>query len=546
MSKWFSRINPFTGEVASGNGEIEVDGRPIGMGHMQDWYGGRHVMVKGENDWPTLIDVDTKDRTVIERIGAKQIAAGGGIWSTSEGGVWVSISRQGEIARIVEHGRNEDRSLFIVTPQGAHPIVEHDDIHYCRIENGHVVWARFGRGQRRSVWGCRPGGQPELLQLFTGDELLGVPVWTPSGMWVVIQTHMGFRVAPWEHAAGRDKRGSIIITGNDNNLNPDAMWTPYGLAIACNTHDGRSPFENGRFIVDQSIMDDLMTPAPPIDPPPPPPEKQTMELPREIRETYEKVSMKFPTLLQSTNDDDRRVVNRRAIATIRRRHKGEGPLDGSRYVCKNEHRGEWGVDSKDSQGYVAPEFGRPEHGREMNMFMFDMVDGNKRVVHPHPIKSHNRTDDPPNLKAYVLIPQGEDDKDWLEEDGPIEPPDPVEPGEPQPIARSKKHAWWRGDTENRDDCNHPMTDGTDCDRGKDDPIHDVQEPEPEPEPELQRHAFKGLLARCTFPKCGRAKTDPIHTTVEPDPKPTPTVDYEKKSLENQAEIIRLLKLAVGE
>jgi hypothetical protein len=287
-----------------------------------------------------------------------------------------------------------------------------------------------------------------------------------------------------------------------------------------------------------------------VEPPPPPPdpepEKKNMELPRDIRDTYEKVCEKFPALLQSKSDDDRRVLNRRAVATIRRRHRGTGELDGLRYVCKNEHRGAWDVDSKDSQGYVDRRVDASDHGREMDMHMFDMVDGTKRVVHPHPIKSHNRTDNPPNLTAYVLIPEGEDDKDWLEEDGPVDPP-PPDPGDTDtPIGRDVKHKWWRGDDEPRQDCNRNMTDGGDCDRFPDDPIHDVAEPEPEPEPELPKHAFKGLLTKCTFPKCGRAKTDPIHTTVTPDPKPTPTGDYEKKSLENQAEIIRLLKLAVGE
>lgn len=278
-------------------------------------------------------------------------------------------------------------------------------------------------------------------------------------------------------------------------------------------------------------------PPPVIDPPPP--EKPKMEMPREIRETYEKVATKFIALHRGT-DRERAEANKRGVQTIRARHKGTGPLDGSRYVCKSEHNTGWDAASKDATGYVAPEFGKPVHGREMDMFMFDMISGTSRTVNAHPITSDNREKNNPT--AYVLIPE---DKDWLEEDGPVDPPDPVDPGDTDtPIAHDVKHEWWRGDDEPRQDCNREMIGGGQCDRFPNDPIHDVAEPEPEPE--LPKHAYKGLLAKCTFPKCGRPKTDPIHTTVEPDPKPTPVGDYEKKSLENQAEIIRLLKLAVGE
>jgi hypothetical protein len=256
----------------------------------------------------------------------------------------------------------------------------------------------------------------------------------------------------------------------------------------------------------------------PVDPP-----EAGMELPKAIYDTYKAVAEKFITLHRSPNDRDRAEANRRGVSTIRRRHRGQGALDGRRYVCKTEHRNEWTSDSKDAIGYIPPEFADLDeirHNTELDMHMFDMINGTSRTVNSHPIKSHNRTDDPPNPTAYALIPE---DKDWLAEDT-----DPVDPGngdqEPAPIARTKKHVWWRGDTENRDDCNHPMTDGGDCDRGKDDPIHAVVVEEPKPVCSIEYP--NGARGNC--PACDNAKSKhDVLVIDEPDPAYHEPVPHKK-------------------
>ena len=150
-----------------------------------------------------------------------------------------------------------------------------------------------------------------------------------------------------------------------------------------------------------------------------------MDLPRPIYDTWKAVADKFKDLHRA-DDDARRLATRRAVQTIRARHRGgEGVLDGSRYCCKTQHAS-LQAQSKDALAFVPD--GPVEHGASATMFMFDMIHGTSRETNPFPVTAHNHEEQPPNPKAFILLgpwPEG-DAFDWLE-GTPVPPVDPPEP-----------------------------------------------------------------------------------------------------------------------
>ena len=162
-----------------------------------------------------------------------------------------------------------------------------------------------------------------------------------------------------------------------------------------------------------------------------------MELPREIYNTWKAVADKFSHLHKSRDDDDRRLATRFGVQTIRARHKGVGVLDGKRYVCKTEHSN-LAAQSKDTLGFVPIEEGVVEHGRLVNMHMFDMINGTTRETNAHPVHSHNFEELPPNPDGYILLmwPEG-DAYDWLEGIVPVEP----EPDKPDTEPEKDIEGW---------------------------------------------------------------------------------------------------------
>jgi hypothetical protein len=272
VNGWFSRINAQTGQVASGAGEVFVDGRSLGFGHLSDWFDGQTLLVKGHGDRPTLINVHTGERQELTDYAVNQAAGGGGSWMGTGGSViWCAVSRTGERAWIEERGGNDDRSLFV----DGLPIVQFQPINYCRISDGYVTWSFFARG-KREVWGKRPGHGPERLNVFSGDSLFAVPVLTSLGPFVVVQSHTALHVAPWG-----ENRGTLIATGNDKNFHPDAAWTPQGLLVVWNDDRG----EQGRQFIDLTKRDSLeldVVPSTPLPIPPviaPDPEIPVPDLP---------------------------------------------------------------------------------------------------------------------------------------------------------------------------------------------------------------------------------------------------------------------------
>jgi hypothetical protein len=288
MNGWFSRINAQTGQVASGAGEVFVDGRSLGFGHLFDWFDAQTLLVKGHGDRPTLINIHTGERQELTDYAVNQAAGGGGSWMGTGGSViWCAVSRTGERAWIEERGgSNDDRSLFV----DGLPIVQFQPINYCRIDAGYVTWSFFARG-KREVWGKRPGHGPERLNVYSGDSLFAVPVLTSLGPFVVVQSHTALHVAPWG-----ENRGTLIATGNDKNFHPDAAWTPQGLLVVWNDDRG----EQGRQFIDLTRRDTLelgVVPSNPLPIPPvitPDPEPISMKLDPRVRALLIQFAAKFP------------------------------------------------------------------------------------------------------------------------------------------------------------------------------------------------------------------------------------------------------------
>ena len=274
------------------------------------------------------------------------------------------------------------------------------------------------------------------------DQQTGEPV---LGDWTYNDLHPfaianGVKLGEWtkhgDVVAGQFGYYAAIQLGNEFYLFPDANGTPLrGCTFVRFNREGNNlavAFISGGashlyWLTRDEITrlprwtDDAPappTPTPPLPPPPPPPESTTMELPKPIYDTYKAVAEKFASLHASPNDDDRREAHRRGVQTIRARHRGEGELDGTRYVVKSEHAS-LGSPTKDALGFV-DDGESIEVGRLVKMHMFDMIGGSSRSVNKHPIHSHNFAEG--NEEAYITELVA---KDWLAGEVP-------EPGEPEP------------------------------------------------------------------------------------------------------------------
>lgn len=384
-----------------------------------------------------------------------------------DGSTWIkdgfasTIADDGYLAYLTGH---DTPAQTVVRDEFGHVYDSGAPMEYPNASRQGVVWTKYtGRDQHsKETWGAQRGGAKQRLHASgVLTEFGPISVDTPrNGLWVAAFRHDGVVLYPWGSTVGY-----FYLSTNARAVH--AKWDPVTnrIYVVWNRPDGTL----------EERRQDLSLPRVPLElvapPPPPPPQGNAMELPREIHETYRQVAEKFADLHRSSNDRDRAEANARGVATIRARHRGTGPLDGLRYVCKSEHANGWAASSKDALGYVNDRVDASAHGREMDMFMFDMISGSSRAVNAHPIRADNREPgEKHNPTAFVLIPEA---KDWLA-NGPVDPPPPVDPGDPnKPIGRDVKHKWWRGDDEPRDDCNREMIGGGDCDRGKDDPIHQV-------------------------------------------------------------------------
>jgi hypothetical protein len=262
VNGWFPRLNT-RGRVAMGRGVISVDGRELGEGLNPQWLTDDTLLVLKFDDHLYEMDPDTGTTGAAIAGPVVGFAAGGGQWITTGGNViHVAMSRDGIRAHVEEyHGQNSDRSVFA---EGL-PLLEHQPVNWCRIEDGAVVWSQQAHGQ---VWG-RDLSQPhnQRMQLSHSSELLGVPIPTPEGMWVLTMTHTEFRLAPWGTSTGY-----VLLLGNDQNLNPDAVYLDGRIRVVWNTSTGQP----GQVDIDLSAPRmDLLGDAP--TPPDPAPEGDMMK-----------------------------------------------------------------------------------------------------------------------------------------------------------------------------------------------------------------------------------------------------------------------------
>lgn len=169
----------------------------------------------------------------------------------------------------------------------------------------------------------------------------------------------------------------------------------------------------------------LVVVAPPSDPGPTPdpipipePTMDDKVLDKTAYDIYAAVAAKFIDMHKSPDDDVRREANKRSVATVRARLGSAG----ARYVCKSQHNTGWAAQSKDTLAEVVNVADAVE-GREVPMWMYDMINGGSRQVNGYPIQSENFTRVPPNPKAFVLIPES---KDWLAGEVPPDTPPPAD------------------------------------------------------------------------------------------------------------------------
>jgi hypothetical protein len=256
-SGWYPRLNA-KGQCARGHNVVNVDGVDLGEGIAPQWLTVDTLLVKRFDDH--LYKMDPTSGAVSAAVAGPVVsfAAGGNAWATAGGVViHVAVSREGRKAWVEEyHGSNADRSVFV---EDVGPIVQHQPVNWCRIENGYVCWSDQVTGQ---IWGryIHGDGQNVRLQLANTTEFVGVPIPTPDGQWVLTMTNTELRLAPWGTSTGY-----IIVLGEDKNLNPDAVYVNGAIRVAWNTAQG----EPGQVDVDLSAQrTDLL--AEPSNPDPQP------------------------------------------------------------------------------------------------------------------------------------------------------------------------------------------------------------------------------------------------------------------------------------
>jgi hypothetical protein len=193
---------------------------------------------------------------------------------------------------------------------------------------------------------------------------------------------------------------------------PGAIATDaHGLAYIALTGNGVYPLD--QVAADVPAPAPTPTPTPTPTPPPAPtpepePETPTMMLPADVHATYAAVVAKFP---HTGDDDRRREMHRRAVATVRARH-------GVRWMTKSEHNTGWDAQSTDALAYVPGPVPMTD-GTRVPMYVWDMINGDTRAVTVRP-----GDESEPLKERYALLPVTHD---WLQGEG-----DPTDPQNPPP------------------------------------------------------------------------------------------------------------------
>jgi hypothetical protein len=297
---WFAALRS-DGAVARGSQRITVNGEDFGVGIAPAWFDHETLVIKDFDDRLYKLNVTTGERLLLTSHQVQEHAAGGGVWAYSFPPIiHTAVGRDGSIAEVYEHGgNNRDRSILLNGKEIHRGIVNN-----AMTEGGYVTWSRY---EPREVWGRSPDGQIRKL----ADGLFGLPILTPDGPWVLVQTHTELLALPW---AATDCQ--IIRTGNDNNFYPDALWVGGIILAVWNTHDGQP----GLASIDITAARE---PFPGAPVPPPTPEPETMRLPEAVQQTIRAMWPKVEHL-HAGSDNDRRTGTRLIIEQIVFSHPGQG------------------------------------------------------------------------------------------------------------------------------------------------------------------------------------------------------------------------------
>jgi hypothetical protein len=300
MDGWFGSIRA-DGAVARGSQRITVNGEDFGVGIAPAWFDHETLVIKDFDDRLYKLNVTTGERLLLTSHQVQEHAAGGGVWAYSYPPIiHTAVGRDGSIAEVYEHGgNNRDRSILLNGKEIHRGIVNN-----AMTEGGYVTWSRY---EPREVWGRSPDGQIRKL----ADGLFGLPIVTPDGPWVLVQTHTELLLFPWAAADCQ-----VIRTGNDNNFYPDALWVGGIILAVWNTHDGQP----GLASIDITAARE---PFPGASVPSPTPEPETMRLPEAVQQTIRAMWPKVEHL-HAGSDADRRTGTRLIIEQIVFSHPGQG------------------------------------------------------------------------------------------------------------------------------------------------------------------------------------------------------------------------------
>jgi hypothetical protein len=262
VNGWYPRLNK-NGDVCSGSGEIYVNGTHLANGWMPHWYATDVVLFKGADDTPYLLDLTVQPPVPqqLSTVPCVYVAAGGGVWFASDfnvGRIHVGVSQDGKKTWVTEYnGNNNDHSVFIEQASKPFVLAEHQPINGSRLEGGYATWTYLGGPRGTEVWGRAPNRPAQLLQTSRSGELAGVPILTPHGPCVLLQTQTDLRIVKWGTTIGL-----IIATGNDQNLNPDAIWhdATEQIMVVCNNNEG---ILHTFAVTYDELVNDVLDPVPP-------------------------------------------------------------------------------------------------------------------------------------------------------------------------------------------------------------------------------------------------------------------------------------------
>ncbi len=226
VNGWFSRFS-VDGDIASGAGTIVVNGRTVSeTGHGPKWVRPGELVYQGFGDRLFMQTLPNPGIQFTANPAYYYGAGGGAVYICGPGQVGCDVDPYvGSVAVVVEHGRNEDRSIFLQTQ----PLVEHEFVNDVRVSKGFVVWRHYQKNTQGYIYGKRI----DLSVTKQGWEGCPVPFWIGDAPWLLFQTNTDLRIRPID-----SEDGYIIATGENKNLHPDVIFHNGLIKVVWNDDKG--------------------------------------------------------------------------------------------------------------------------------------------------------------------------------------------------------------------------------------------------------------------------------------------------------------------